>query len=153
MPKFLIIGADSRLQMIDDLAAIAELDPIESDGVRFFEATWQAETLRVETMIVRDQDLIVTRAADTDFLLLVISESDGIMPMDAAELAATPDRIELAGVCFTNLQPDPDVRQLVQLEITETVKTNRPRWKERFLTEDCNTFFHILKTSFFTDCL
>lgn len=153
MPKFLMIGTDSRLQLIDDLAAIAELSPIESDNVRSFEATWQGQTLLVETLIIRDQDLIVSRASDADFLLLVISEADGPMPSDRAELEATPDHVELAGVCFTNLQTDPELRQLLQLEMTQMVRENRPRWKERFLNENCNIFLHILKTSFFTDCL
>ena len=30
MPKCLIVGTDSRLGLIDDLAAIAELDPAET---------------------------------------------------------------------------------------------------------------------------
>ena len=153
MPKFLVIGTDSRLQLLDDLAAIAELDPIESDGIRSFEATWQGQTLRVETPLVRDEDLIETRATDADFLLLVISPTDGMMPTDLAELQVTPDRVELAGVCFYHLLTDPELMQLVQLGVAEAVKIKRPRWKERFLIEDCNIFFHILKTSFFTDCL
>jgi hypothetical protein len=153
MPKFLMIGTDSRLELIDDLAAIAELDPVESDNIRSFEATWQGQTLRVETPVIRDQDLIETRATDADFLLLVISETDGMMPIDLAELDVTPDRVELAGVCCTDLLADPELRQLVQLGVTEAVRIRRPRWKEQFLVEDCNIFFHILKTSFFTDCL
>ena len=153
MPKFLVIGTDSRLELIDDLAAIAELDPIESDGIRSFEATWQGQTLRVETPLVRDEDLIEARATDADFLLLVISATDGMMPTDLAELQATPDRVELAGVCFYHLLADPELMQLVQLGVADAVKIKRPRWKERFLIEDCNIFFHILKTSFFTDCL
>ncbi|HEU4390620.1 MAG TPA: hypothetical protein VFV34_22645, partial [Blastocatellia bacterium] len=96
MPTFLLIGTDSRLGLIDDLAAIAELDPVEGEGVRSFEATWQGQTLRVETPVLRDLDLIQGRAPDADFLLLVISESDGIMPIDVAELEATPDRVDLA---------------------------------------------------------
>lgn len=153
MPKFLIIGTDARLQLIDDLAAIAELDPAESENIRSFEATWQGETLRVETLVIRDQDLIAARATDADFLLLVISEIDGMMPAELAELEVTPDRVELAGVCCTNLLADPDLRQLCHLDATTAIKIKRPRWKERFLDEDCSTFFHILKTSFFTDCL
>jgi hypothetical protein len=153
MAKFLVIGTDSRLQLIDDLAAIAEVDPTESDNIRSFEATWQGQTLRVETPVIRDQGLIESSATDADFLLLVISEVDGMMPMELAELEATPDRVELAGVCCTNLQADPDLKQLVHLDVTAAVKVKRPRWKERFLEEDCNTFFHILKTAFFTDCL
>ena len=153
MPKCLIVGTDSRLGLIDDLAAIAELDPAESDNIRFFEATWQGQTMRVETPLIRDQDLIQTRAADADFLLLVISETDGLMPIDLAELEASPDRVELAGICCTNLLADPELRQLVRLGATEAVKIKRPRWKEQFLIEDCDIFFQILKTSFFTDCL
>jgi hypothetical protein len=141
------------LGLIDDLAAIAELDPAESDNIRFFEATWQGQTMRVETPLIRDQDLIQTRAADADFLLLVISETDGLMPIDLAELEASPDRVELAGICCTNLLADPELRQLVRLGATEAVKIKRPRWKEQFLIEDCDIFFQILKTSFFTDCL
>ena len=153
MPKFLIFGQDSRLQLIRDLAAIAELDVVESDNVRSFEATGQGQTLRVETPVIRDQDLIESRASDSNFLLLVVSQADGLMPADLAELEATPDRVELAGICFTDLIGDPDLAQLIQLEITEAVRRKRPRWKERFLIEDCDIFFHILKTSFFTDCL
>jgi hypothetical protein len=153
MPKFLMFGTDSRLQLIDDLAAIAELDVVEGDNVRSFEATWQGQTLRVETPVIRDQDLIDSRASDANFLLLVVSQADGLMPLDLAELEATPDRVELAGICFTNLIPDPELVQLVQSEITALVRRKRPRWKERFVGEDCNIFFHILKTSFFTDCL
>ena len=63
--------------------------------------------MRVETPLIRDQDLIQTRAADADFLLLVISETDGLMPIDLAELEASPDRVELAGICCTNLLADP----------------------------------------------
>jgi hypothetical protein len=85
--------------------------------------------------------------------LLVVSQADGLMPADLAELEATPDRVELAGICFTDLIGDPELAQLLQLEITEAVRRKRPRWKERFLIEDCDIFFHILKTSFFTDCL
>ena len=153
MPKFLILGADSRLQLIDDLAAIAELDPVDDDTVRSFEATWQDQTLRVETLIIRDQNLIESRASDADFLLLVISEIDGVMPADLAELEATPDRVELAGICCTNLLADPDLSQLVRSEVAEVVRRKRPRWKEKFVSENCSLFFHILKTSFFTDCL
>ena len=155
MPKFLLVGTDARLQLIDDLAAIAELSPIDSDNVRSFEATWRDQTLIVETLVIRDQDLIESRASDADFILLVISEAEGMMPSDRAEFEATPDHVELAGICFTNLQADadPEAKQLLQLEVTEFVKMKRPRWKERFLFENCNIFFHILKTSFFTDCL
>jgi hypothetical protein len=153
MPKFLMLGTDSRLQLIDDLAAIAELDPVESNNIRSFEATWQGQTLHVETPVIRDQNLIESRASDADFLLLVISETNGMMAIDLAELEATPDRVELAGVCCTSVLMDPDLRQLVHIEITEAVRKKRPRWKEQFLIEDCNIFFHILKTSFFTDCL
>ena len=153
MPRFLIFGADSRLQLIDDLAAIAELDPVDDDTVRSFEATWQDQALRVETLIIRDQNLIESRASEADFLLLVIFEIDGMMPADLAELEATPDRVELAGICCTNVLADPDLSQLVRSEITEVVRRKRPRWKEKFVSENCNLFFHILKTSFFTDCL
>ena len=154
MPNFLMIGTDSRLQLIDDLAAIAELDLTESDNIRSFEATWQGHTLRVETPVTRDQALIESRATDADFILLVISAADGMMPPDLAELEATPDRVELAAVCSTNLEgADPELIKLVYLDVTGAVRIKRPRWKETFLEENCNTFFHILKTSFFTDCL
>jgi hypothetical protein len=153
VPKFLLIGTDYRLQLIDDFAAIAELSPLDIDGVRFFEAVWQGQTLHIETAIVRDQDLILSRASDADILIMVISESDGPMPMDAAELAATPDRIELSAVYLSNPQPDPEIRDLVKLEITQLVFRNRPRWQPRYLTENCSAFFHTLKAAFFTDCL
>jgi len=153
MPKFLMFGTDSRLQLIDDLAAIAELDVVESDNVRSFEATWQGQTLRVETPVIRDQDLIESRASDANFLLLVVSQADGLMPADLEELEATPDRVELAGVGFTNLIGDPELIELIQSEITERARRKRPRWKERFISGDCDIFFHVLKTSFFTDCL
>jgi hypothetical protein len=100
-----------------------------------------------------DQALIQARSTEVDFLLLVVAESDGIMPMDVAELSATMDRLELAGVCFTNIRLDPDLRKLVQLEVTEIIRRNLPRWNEVYLLENCNIFFHILKKSFFTDCL
>lgn len=153
MPKFLLLGTDYRLQLIDDFAAIAELSPSDINGVRFFEAVWQGQTLHVETTIARDQDLIVSRASDTDFLIMIISESDGPMPIDVVELAATPDRIELAAVYLSNPQPDPEIRELVKLEVTQIVHKNRPRWQPRYLTENCNAFFHVLKAAFFTDCL
>ena len=153
MPKFLMIGPDSRFKLIDDLAAIAEVDPFESDSIRSFEATWQGETLRVETPVVRDLELIETRASDADFILLVISETDGIMPIDLAELEATPDRVAVAAVCCTNLLADPELSQIIRLEVAEVIKRKRPRWKEHFTVEDCDLFFFILKTSFFTDCL
>jgi hypothetical protein len=52
MPSFLMIGSNARLHLFDDIAAITELDPIESDNIRFFEATWQNQTLRVETLVM-----------------------------------------------------------------------------------------------------
>lgn len=153
MPKFLMIGPDSRFRLIDDLAAIAGLDPLETDNIRSFEATWQGQTLRVETPVIRDLELVETRASDADFILLVISETEGIMPIDLAELEATPARVVLAAVCCTNLLADPELSQLIRVELAEVVRRKRPRWKEHFLVEDCDMFFYILKTSFFTDCL
>jgi hypothetical protein len=35
MPTFLLIGADNRLPLIEDLAAIAEVDPQDADGGSF----------------------------------------------------------------------------------------------------------------------
>jgi hypothetical protein len=55
MPRFLMIGSDTRLELLDDLAAIAEIDLTEIDNARFFEATWQTQTLRIETLTTRDQ--------------------------------------------------------------------------------------------------
>ena len=44
MPTFLLIGSDKRLELMEDLAAIAELDPQDEGGVRFFEAVaWQSQ--------------------------------------------------------------------------------------------------------------
>jgi len=55
MPTFLLIGAENRLPLIEDLAAIAEVDPQDADGVRFLEANaWQSQDLRIETPITRN---------------------------------------------------------------------------------------------------
>jgi hypothetical protein len=153
MPTCLIIGQDVRLGIMDDLAAIAELDAVDADGVRSFEATWQGQTLRVETPLLRDEELIQTRSNAADFLMLVIAESDGIMAKEVAELEATPDRLELVGVAVTNLVDDAELRELVRLEVVQAVARKRPRWEPRFVAEDCTIFFHILKAAFFGDCL
>lgn len=156
MPTFLLIGSDKRLPLIEDLAAIAELDPQEADGVRFFEATaGQSQVLRVETPITRNVDVIAARAAVADFLILVIFEADGPMQPDRLELEATPERVELSTVYLAEAVPpvDRDVRELIKLEVTELIRTQRPRWSPRFHTENCDTFFYLLKRSFFSDCL
>jgi hypothetical protein len=156
MPTFLLIGSDKRLDLIEDLAAIAELDPQDAAGVRFFEAAaWQSQTLRIETPNARDADLIAARAAAADFLILVIAEEDGPMPNDRIELEATPERVELSAVYLapTAAPLDPELRELVKLEVMELVRRKRPRWNPRFTAESCETFFHFFKRSFFTDCL
>jgi hypothetical protein len=156
MPTFLLIGSDKRLPLIEDLAAIAELDPQDADGVRFLEATaWQSQVLRVETPITRNLDVIAARAAVADFLILIISEADGPMPIDRIELEASPERVELSAVYLAATVPplDPELRELVKIELTELIREKRPRWSPRFLTENCDTFFHVLKRSFFGDCL
>ena len=156
MPTFLLIGADKRLPLIDDLAAIAELDPQEANGVRFFEATaWQSQVLRVETPVTRDLDVIAARAAVADFLILVIFEADGPMQPDRIDLEATPQRLELTTVYLAEAFPpfDRDMRELSKLGVTEFIRMQRPRWRPRFHTENCDTFFHLFKRSFFSDCL
>ena len=156
MPTFLLIGSDKRLDLIEDLAAIAELDPQDVGGVRFFEAAaWQSQVLRVETPIARDVDLVAARSAAADFLILVIAEEDGPMPNDRIELEATPERVDLSAVHLapTAAPFDPELRELVKLEVTELVRRKRPRWNPRFTAENCETFFHFFKRSFFTDCL
>jgi hypothetical protein len=156
MPTFLLIGSDKRLPLIDDLAAIAELDPQEADGVRFFEATaWQSQVLRVETPITRDLDVITARSAVADFLILIIFEADGPMQPDRIDLEASPERVELSTVYLAEAFPpvDRDVRELIKLELTELIRQKRPRWRPRFHTDNCDTFFHLFKRSFFSDCL
>jgi len=156
MPTFLLIGADKRLPLIDDLAAIAELDPQEADGVRFFEATaWQSQVLRVKAPVTRDLDVIAARAAVADFLILVIFEAEGPMQPDRLELEATPERLELTTVYLAEAVPplNPELRELVRFELTELIRRKRPRWRPRFHTENCDTFFHLFKRSFFSDCL
>ncbi len=156
MPTFLLIGSDKRLELMEDLAAIAELDPQDEGGVRFFEAVaWQSQILRVETPILRDVDLVAARSAAADFLILVIAEADGPMPNDRIELEATPERVDLSAVHLAPAVPpiDPELRELAMLEVTELVRRNRPRWNPRFSTENCETFFHFFRRAFFTDCL
>jgi hypothetical protein len=156
MPTFLLIGADNRLPLIEDIAAIAEVDPQDADGVRFLEATaWQSQILRIETPITRDLDVITARSAVADFLILIISEADGPMANDRTELEASPERVELSSVYLAATVPplNPDIRELIKLEVTELIRQKRPRWSPRYLTENCDTFFHILKRSFFSDCL
>jgi hypothetical protein len=156
MPTFLLIGADKRLPLIDDLEAIAELDPQEADGVRFFEATaWQSQVLRVKAPVTRDLDVIAARAAVADFLILVIFEAEGPMQPDRLELEATPERLELTTVYLAEAVPplNPELRELVRFELTELIRRKRPRWRPRFHTENCDTFFHLFKRSFFSDCL
>jgi len=121
MPNFLLIGADQRLPLIDDLAAIAELDPQEADGIRFFEATaWQSQVLRVETPITRNLDVIAARSAVADFLILIIFEADGPMQPDRMELEASPERLELSTVYLAATVPpiDPGIRELIKIEVT-----------------------------------
>lgn len=156
MPTFLLIGSDNRLPLIEDLAAIAEVDPQDADGVRFLEANaWQSQVLRVETPTTRDLDVIAARSAVADFLILIISEADGPMPIDRIELEATPERLELSAVHLAATVPplDLELRELIKIELTHLIRGKRPRWTPRFLTENCDTFFHVLKRSFFTDCL
>jgi hypothetical protein len=156
MPTFLLLGSDNRLLLLEDLAAIAEVDPQDADGVRFLEATaWQSQNLRVETPISRDLDVIAARSALADFLILIISEADGPMPVDRMELEASPERVEVSTVYLAATTPplDPELRELLKIELTELIRQKRPRWSPRFLAENCETFFHILKRSFFTDCL
>jgi hypothetical protein len=156
MPTFLLIGAENRLPLIEDLAAIAEVDPQDADGVRFLEANaWQSQDLRIETPITRNLDVITARSAVADFLILIISEADGPMSIDRIELEASPERVELSTVYLAATIPplDPDIRELIKLEVTELIRKKRPRWNPCYLTENCDTFFHILKRSFFNDCL
>jgi hypothetical protein len=157
MPTFLVFGSDKRLELMEDLAAIAELDAQDAGGMRFFEAAaWQSQVLRVEIPIARDADLVAAQAAVADFLILVIAEDDGPMPNDRIELEATPERVELSAVYLapTASPPfDPELRDLVKIEITELVRRKRPRWNPRFVSEGCETFLHFFKRSFFTDCL
>jgi hypothetical protein len=155
MATFLLIGhhLQARVHLFDQLAAIAEMDPTQVGDVRSFEADWRGLPLRVETVVTNDLPTVVARAELTDYLVPVISESDGPMPGDAEQLNSTPPRLEVpAAFCVEPVQ-DQEVRELVHLETTQLIHVNRPRFVPRFVHGDCPSFMFILARAFFTDCL
>lgn len=155
MPTFLLIGHQTtvRLALLDQLGAIAELDPVQVGDVRSFEADWRGRPLRVETVVTDDLPTIVARAELADFLVPVIPESDGPMPKDREQLAATPPRLEVPAVFCVRPSDDPEISQLLHLEVTELIRQSRPRWVPRFVHTDCSSFMFLLARAFFTDCL
>lgn len=155
MPTFLLIGHhdQARIQLLDQLAAIAELDPVQLGDLRSFEADWRGMPLRVETVVAGDLPAVVARADLADFLIPVIAEVDGPMPRDREQLMSTPSRLEVPAVFCVAPVDDAEVQALVHLETTELIKENRPRWVPRFVHTDCRSFMFLLARSFFTDCL
>lgn len=155
MPTFLLIGHQTalRVALLDQLAAIAELDAVQAGDVRSFEADWRGRPLRVETVTSDDLPTVVARAELADHLVPVIPESDGPMVKDREQLAATPPRLEVPAVFCVRPSDDPEISELLHLEITELIRENRPRWVPRFVHGDCSSFMFLLARAFFTDCL
>lgn len=155
MPTFLLIGHhdQERIELLDQLAAVAELDAVQTGDLRSFQADWRGTPLRVETVVTADLPTIAGRAQLADFLVPVVAEVDGPMPLDRVQLAGTPPRLEVPAVFCVAPVDDPDVRELVHLEVTQLVRQTRPRWVPRFVHGDCRTFMFLLARSFFTDCL
>ncbi|MFZ0161727.1 MAG: hypothetical protein WAL50_22080 [Kineosporiaceae bacterium] len=155
MPTFLLIGHhdQARIQLLDQLAAIAELNPVQDGDLRSFEADWRGMPLRVETVVTADLPTVVARAELADYLVPVIAEVDGPMPLDREQLMGTPPRLEVPAVFCVAPLDDADLRKLVHLETTALIRENRPRWVPRFVHTDCRAFMFLLVRSFFTDCL
>ena len=155
MPTFLLIGHHDaeRLELLDQLAAIAELDAVQDGDVRSFEGDWRGQPLRVETVVTTDLPTVVARAALADYLVPVIAEVDGPMPRDREQLEATPPRLEVPAVFCVGLVADAEVSDLVHLEMTELIRVSRPRWVPRYVHTDCRAFMFLLARSFFTDCV
>ena len=155
MPTFLFIGHhdEGRIQLLDQLAAIAELNPSQVGDLRPFEADWRARPLRVETVVTTDLPTVIARAELADYLVPVIAEVDGPMPRDREQLAGTPPRLELPAVFCVAPVDDAELQQLVHLETTALIRQNRPRWEPRFVHTDCKSFMFLMARSFFTDCL
>lgn len=155
MPTFLLIGHhdQARIQLLDQLAAIAELIPVQAGDLRSFEADWRGTPLRVETVVTADLPAIVARAELADYLVPVIAEIDGPMPQDRQQLTATPPRLEVPAVFCVAPVDDPEIQELVHLETTALIQETRPRWAPRFVHTDCRSFMLLLARSFFTDCL
>lgn len=155
MPTFLLIGHDeqARVQLLDQLAAIAELDAAQVGDLRSFEADWRGMPLRVETVVSTDLPTLVARSELADYLVLVMPEVDGPMQRDREQLMGTPPRLEVPAVFCVAPVDDAEIRDLVHQETTELIRRNRPRWAPRFVHTDCDSFFFLLARSFFTDCL
>ncbi|HEY5784401.1 MAG TPA: hypothetical protein VIT65_06470 [Microlunatus sp.] len=155
MPTYLLIGHNdqARIQLLDQFAAIAELNPVQVGDLRSFEADWRGVPLRVETVVTTDLPTVVARAEHADFLVPVIAEVNGPMPRDREQLAGTPPRLEVPAVFCVAPVDDAEVQALVHLEATELIRENRPRWVPRFVHTDCRSFMFLLARSFFTDCL
>jgi hypothetical protein len=96
----LLIGHhdQARIQLLDQLAAIAELNPVQVGDLRSFEADWRGMPLRVETVVTADLPTVVARAELADYLVPVIPEVDGPMPRDREQLTGTPPRLEVPAV-------------------------------------------------------
>ncbi len=155
MPTFLLIGHHDpeRIALLDQLAAIAELDAVQTGDVRAFEADWRGMPLRVETVVTTDLATVAGRAALADYVVPVIAERDGPMPRDREQLVGTPARLEVPAVFCVAPLDDDELRELVHLEVTALVHLTRPRWVPRFVHGECRTFMFLLARSFFTDCL
>ena len=155
MPTFLLIGHhdQERIQLLDQLAAIAELNPVQVGDLRSFEGDWRGMPLRAETVVTADLPTVVARAELADYLVPVIAEVDGPMPRDREQLTGTPPRLEVPAVFCVASVDDAEVQALVHLETTELIRENRPRWVPRFVHTDCRSFIFLLARSFFTDCL
>jgi hypothetical protein len=155
MPTFLLIGHDdlSRVRLLDQLGAIAELDPVQAGGLRYFYADWRGAPLRVETVVTGGMAAVAARADEADYLVPVIAEVDGPMPGDREQLVGTPLRLEVPAVFCVDPLDDLELRALVHLETTELIQQERPRWVPRFVHTDCDAFLFLLARSFFTDCL
>lgn len=155
MPTFVLIGHhdQARIQLLDQLAAIAELNPVQAGDLRSFEADWRGMPLRVETVVTADLATVVARAELADYLVPVISEADGPMPRDREQLLGTPARLEVPAVFCVAPVDDAELQALVHLETTELIREYRPRWVPRFVHTDCRSFMFLLARSFFTDCL
>lgn len=105
-----------RIQLLDQLAAIAELNPVQVGNLRSFEADWRGMPLRVETVVTADLPTVVARAELTDHLVPVIAEGDGPMPRDREQLAGTSPRLEVPAVFCVAPVDDAELQELVHLE-------------------------------------
>jgi hypothetical protein len=155
MPTFLLIGHHShaRIQLLAQCSAIAELSATQLGDIQFFEGDWRGMPLRVETIVTADLLTIGARAEVADYVVPVISEADGPMPLDREQLAATPARVEVPAVFCVAPVDDAEIRELVHLDVTGMIQEDRPRWTPRFVHTDCGAFMFMLTRSFFTDCL